>query len=145
MIDTSDLEWYMCIELKARMTVGELNDLLNRLEYINPKFYKAGTEDERIKVTKDGDLGLEMEGIIDKDMPEVLRILSEYALDVVEICHDVTRGVAFWKCYTAFTDDDLLDEFRHNATATGSPLMAWNQWKEESGFNKFVKEVYSDD
>ena len=145
MIDTSDLEWYMCIELKDRMTVKEFNELTERIHNIDEKDYRIGTtEDSKVRITKDGDLGLELEGIYDKDMPEVMRILCEYPIRICEIEHGAYRERSFYKGFNAFSPS-MEDVYSHTLIVTANPKLTWEAWKEESGFNKFVQEVYSDE
>lgn len=144
MIDTSGLEWYMCIELHGWMTVTQVDELTERIHNIDEKDYRIGTtEDRKVRITKDGNLGLELEGISDKDMPEVMRILTEYPVFICEIRHEASRKV-FWKDYNAFTDDMLL-VYKRALIETANPLLTWQAWKKESGFNQFVEEVYGDE
>lgn len=145
MIDTSCLEWYMCIELKDRMTVREFNELTERIHNVNDE-YSVGTStaEDRICVIKDGDLALELYDIYDKDMPEVMRILCEYPITICEIEHTVSRERSFYKRFDAFSPS-MEDVYSHTLIVTANPLLTWQAWKEESGFNKFVQEVYGDD
>ncbi|MBE6524445.1 MAG: hypothetical protein E7Z65_06210 [Thermoplasmata archaeon] len=144
MIDTSDLEWYMSIELKSSLTLGELNELLDRLGRINESWCVGTEDDDQVRVTKDGDLGIELDRITDSDMPEVLRILTDYKVYICEIGHQVDRGLCFYKVFNVFSPGEMVEVYRHVLIETANPKLTWDAWKEESGFNDFVKEVYCD-
>ncbi len=144
MIDTSDLEWYINIEFHHWMTVAQVDELTERIHNIDERDYRVGTtEDEKVRITKDGDLGIILDGISDRDMPEVMRILTEYPIFICEIRHEACRKV-FWKDYNAFTED-MLEVYKKVLIETANPLLTWQAWKEESGFNAWVEEVYDND
>jgi len=134
MIDTSDLEWYMEVDVD-RMTVAELGGLMGCLGTGETAHYSIGLNkrDDNVYLYYDmGTITLRLDAIYGSDMENVLTKIKDHNGRIIEIGHSVPHN-PFYQVYHAY-GPQFFDEYT-----------TWEVWKETSGFNAFVMEVYDDE
>lgn len=134
MTDTSDLEWWMTVDVDE-LTAGELGGLMGCLAVTENGRYGVGLNEQSDNIYLSYDRGmirLELDAIYDEDMENVLTKIADHKGRIIDIGHSAIERT-FERTYSMF-GPQFFDGYT-----------SWTVWKETSGFNEFAKEVYDDE
>jgi len=149
--DMEFITWNLHLEPTYRMTIAKAEELMDSLAKVG-NGYDKGTDmrtDNIVLNYEDGSISIYLNEIEDKDMPAVMLVLctvGDTECNIDEIYHDPGSrhfGI-FNKVFDTWFGPYMIAEYT-KALLTAKSADVWEAWKEESGFNAFYKEVYTDD
>lgn len=152
--DLDYLRWFLDVDCN-QMNVEDFASMVGRLENIGYTEkrpfgdYSVGM-DEASEVEiyyYRGSISLYLNEIYGRDMPEVMRILTDFkGLRIREIFHEAGCMRFCKKFDRSLFAPQMLNEYADALKAAGYDYnKVWKAWEEESGFTAWCAEVYDND